>query len=67
MLPPQDTVTASTSVYVAAPGDSAAVAASADCILAGQGLANPSWLTYLAIAFGVLFAVMLFINIFLCR
>merc|ERR1712004_237776 len=34
--------------------------------VAGGLGANPTWLTYLAIAFGVLFAIMLFINIFLC-
>ena len=27
---------------------------------------NPTWLTYLCIAFGILFAIMLLINIFLC-
>ena len=30
------------------------------------GSINPTWLTYLCIAFGVLFAIMLLINIFLC-
>ena len=30
------------------------------------GAINPTWLTYLCIAFGVLFAIMLLINIFLC-
>ena len=63
---PQDTVTAATSVFVAPPDSTAAVAASV-CGAAGGGAANPTWLTYLAIAFGVLFAIMLFINIFLCR
>ena len=62
----QDTVTAATSVFVAPPGSDAAVAASV-CGAAGGLSANPTWLTYLAIAFGVLFAIMLFINIFLCR
>eukprot|EP00092_Neocalanus_flemingeri_P033888 GFUD01036850.1.p1 GENE.GFUD01036850.1~~GFUD01036850.1.p1 ORF type:complete len:417 (-),score=100.38 GFUD01036850.1:338-1588(-) len=57
-----DTVTTSTSVFVAQPGSSAAVGA-AVCTV---GDLNPSWLTYLCIAFGVLFAIMLLINIFLC-
>jgi len=61
----EDTVTAATSVFVAPPGSDAAVAASV-CGAAGGLSANPTWLTYLAIAFGVLFAIMLFINIFLC-
>ena len=59
-------MTAATSVFVAPPGSESAVAAS--ICGAGRGLgANPTWITYLAIAFGVLFAIMLFINIFLCR
>merc|ERR1712107_351100 len=41
-----------------------------DCRLRLRGCRGPGgqphWLTYLAIAFGVLFAIMLFINIFLC-
>jgi len=57
-----DTVTTSTSVFVAEPGSSAAVGA-AVCTV---GDFNPSWLTYLCIAFGVLFAIMLLINVFLC-
>jgi len=61
----EDTVTAATSVFVAPPGSDAAVAASV-CGGAGGLGANPTWITYLAIAFGVLFAIMLFINIFLC-
>ena len=65
-LAPQDTVTAATSVFVAPPDSTAAVAASV-CGAASGGGANPTWLTYIAIAFGVLFAIMLFINIFLCR
>jgi len=61
----EDTVTAATSVFVAPPGSESAVAASI-CGAAGGLGANPTWITYLAIAFGVLFAIMLFINIFLC-
>jgi len=56
-----DTVTTSTSVFVAEPGSVSAVGLSA-C----SGSINPTWLTYLCIAFGVLFAIMLLINIFLC-
>jgi len=58
----EDTVTTSTSVFVAQPGSLAAVGAA----VCSVGDLNPSWLTYLCIAFGVLFAVMLLINIFLC-
>merc|ERR1719266_2531245 len=57
-----DTVTTSTSVFVAEPGSSAAVGAA----VCTAGDLNPTWLTYLCIAFGVLFAIMLLINIFLC-
>ena len=58
----EDTITTSTSVFVAEPGSAAAVGAGA--CLAGD--LNPTWLTYLCIAFGVLFGIMLLINIFLC-
>jgi len=61
----EDTVTTSTSVFIAEPGSADAVAASL-CTAESQFLANPTWLTYLAIAFGVLFGIMLLINIFLC-
>lgn len=57
-----DTVTTSTSVYVAEPGSVGAVGVG----LCAGGDINPTWLTYLCIAFGVLFAIMLLINIFLC-
>ena len=60
----KDTVTTSTSVFVAEPGSAGAELVG--CIV-GVGDINPTWLTYLAIAFGVLFAIMLLINIFLCR
>merc|ERR1711994_385767 len=56
------TITTSTSVFVAEPGSAAAIGAGA-CL---GGDLNPTWLTYLCIAFGVLFAIMLLINIFLC-
>ena len=49
-------------MFVAEPGSSAAVGAT----LCTAGDLNPTWLTYLCIAFGVLFAIMLLINIFLC-
>jgi len=55
----EDTVTTSTSVFVARPG----TVSDAICTM---GDLNPSWLTYLCIAFGVLFGLMLLINIFLC-
>merc|ERR1711994_1214518 len=54
--------TTSTSVFVAEPGSAAAIGAGA-CL---GGDLNPTWLTYLCIAFGVLFGIMLLINIFLC-
>ncbi|XP_023331650.1 uncharacterized protein LOC111703818 [Eurytemora carolleeae] len=57
-----DTVTTSTSVFVAEPGSIGAIGAG----LCGIGDVNPNWLTYLCIAFGVLFGIMLLINIFLC-
>merc|ERR1712200_197886 len=57
-----DTVTTSTSVFVAEPGSVSAVGLYSSC----SGAINPTWLTYLCIAFGVLFAIMLLINIFLC-
>jgi len=58
----EDTITTSTSVFVAEPGSAAAVGAGA-CL---SGDLNPTWLTYLCVAFGVLFGIMLLINIFLC-
>merc|ERR1712203_402847 len=58
-----DTVTTSTSVFVAEPGSPGAELVG--CIIGSDSI-NPTWLTYLAIAFGVLFAIMLLINIFLC-
>eukprot|EP00088_Acartia_fossae_P002889 TRINITY_DN11202_c0_g2_i4.p1 TRINITY_DN11202_c0_g2~~TRINITY_DN11202_c0_g2_i4.p1 ORF type:complete len:416 (-),score=87.23 TRINITY_DN11202_c0_g2_i4:495-1742(-) len=60
--PADDTVTISTSVYVAEPGSAGAVGAS----LCSISDTNPTWLTWLCVAFGVLFGIMLLINIFLC-
>jgi len=61
----EDTVTASTSVYVADPGSEAAVTF-ASCSDDEGGSINPAWISGIAIAFGVLFALMLCINVFLC-
>jgi len=61
----QDSVTTATSVFVALAGAEDSLGASL-CSAEGSFGSNPSWLTYLAIAFGVLLAIMLFINIFLC-
>jgi len=58
-----DSVTTSTSVFIAQPGSSASAAA---VYCSGFGPADSDWLMWLCIAFGVLFAVMLLINIFLC-
>jgi len=58
-----DTVTTSTSVFVAQPG-SAASASAVFC--SGFGPGDSDWLKWLCIAFGILFGVMLLINIFLC-
>jgi len=60
-----DTVTTSTSVFVAQPG-SAASANAAYCTGVGFGPGDSDWLKWLCIAFGILFGVMLLINIFLC-
>jgi len=57
-----DSVTSSTSVFVADAASSGAVGV-ATC---SAGDANPTWLKFLTIAFGVLFAIMLLINVFLC-
>merc|ERR1719210_2494894 len=63
--PEDDTVTTSTSVYVAQPG-SAASAGAVYCSGVGFGPGDSDWLKWLCIAFGILFGVMLLINIFLC-
>jgi len=57
-----DSVTSSTSVFVADSATSGAVGV-ATCSAGG---ANPTWLKFLTIAFGVLFGIMLLINVFLC-
>lgn len=58
-----DTVTTSTSVFVAQPGS----AQSASAVFStGFGPGDSDWLKWLCIAFGILFGVMLLINIFLC-
>ena len=62
MFQAADTLTISTSVYVAEPGS----AGSSGLCAVGGGVANPTWLTWLCVAFGVLFGLMLLINIFLC-
>jgi len=59
-----DAVTTSTSVFVAIPGT--AESAKAVYCTVGLGPGDADWLTYLCIAFGILFAIMLLINIFLC-
>ena len=56
-----DSLTAATSIFLAGPGSGGAVGVAA-CLAP----TNPSWLKFLTIAFGVLFAIMLFINVFLC-
>ena len=58
-----DTVTGSTTVFVADSSIGAAGALGVDC---NDGDGNPSFLRGLTIAFGVLFGIMLLINIFLC-
>ncbi|KAF4527743.1 hypothetical protein B566_EDAN014953, partial [Ephemera danica] len=55
----QGALMAATSVFVLEPGEPPRAQALCDGI-------NPPWLLYLCIAFGVLFLVMLIINIFLC-
>merc|ERR1711981_1001934 len=65
--PEDDAVTTSTSVFVAQPG-SAASSRAAYCSASSSRLTagDSTWLTWLCIAFGVLFVIMLLINIFLC-
>merc|ERR1711944_372795 len=67
MGPEDDAVTTSTSVFVAQPG-SAASSRAAYCSASSSRLTagDSTWLTWLCIAFGVLFVIMLLINIFLC-
>ena len=65
--PEDDAVTTSTSVFVAQPGSAASTQA-AYCSASSSRLTagDNTWLTWLCIAFGVLFVIMLLINIFLC-
>jgi len=65
--PEDDAVTTSTSVFVAQPG-SAASSQAAYCSASNSRLTagDNTWLTWLCVAFGVLFVIMLLINIFLC-
>lgn len=63
--PEEDTITTSTSVFVAQPG-SAASSSAVYCSGIGFGPGDSDWLMWLCIAFGILFGVMLLINIFLC-
>ena len=58
-----DTVTTSTSVFVAQPGS---VESASAVFSSGFGPGDSDWLKWLCIAFGILFGVMLLINIFLC-
>ena len=58
-----DTVTTSTSVFVAQPGSAQSASA---VFSSGFGPGDSDWLKWLCIAFGILFGVMLLINIFLC-
>jgi len=58
-----DTITGSTTVFVADPNLGSAGALGVSC---KAGDDNPSWLRGLTIAFGVLFGIMLLINVFLC-
>ncbi|XP_059078322.1 uncharacterized protein LOC131876833 [Tigriopus californicus] len=62
--PEDDAVTTSTSVFVAQPGSEDA--AQVYYCSAGLGADANEWLLWLCIAFGVLFAIMFLINIFLC-
>ena len=59
-----DTITGSTTVFVADSHLGARGVAGVDCSSLDGG--NPSWLRGLTIAFGVLFGIMLLINVFLC-
>merc|ERR1719323_67832 len=62
--PEDDAVTTSTSVFVAQPGTEESAGA-VYCTTTFGGVSD-EWLLWLCIAFGVLFAIMLLINIFLC-
>ncbi|GLV44384.1 uncharacterized protein CBL_10188 [Carabus blaptoides fortunei] len=59
--PDEGVLMASTSVFVLDPGDAPQIQKLCD-----DGSVHPSWLLWLCIALGVLFLIMLIINIFLC-
>ncbi|XP_063216917.1 cuticlin-4 [Bacillus rossius redtenbacheri] len=59
--PEEGVLMASTSVYVLEPGD-----VPASTLQACDDGIHPLWLLYLCIAFGIMFLIMLLINIFLC-
>uniref|UniRef100_A0A8D9BX38 ZP domain-containing protein n=1 Tax=Cacopsylla melanoneura TaxID=428564 RepID=A0A8D9BX38_9HEMI len=60
-IPDEGVMMASTSVFVLQPGEQPTLGASCD----EYGL-TPAWLLYLCIAFGLMFLIMLIINVFLC-
>jgi len=64
LVPPQDNaVMATTSAFVVEPGEEIDYdAVCTDC----SGSSSPPWVTYLCVAFGILFLVMLIINVLLC-
>ena len=64
--PEDDAVTTSTSVFVAQPGSSESSKAAYCSANSSFTAGDSTWLTWLCIAFGVLFVIMLLINIFLC-
>lgn len=55
---------ASTTVFVLQPGEMAR--SQAICDNPADGTVRPSWMLYLCIAFGLMFLIMLVINVFLC-
>ncbi|KAI5750199.1 hypothetical protein M8J76_013730 [Diaphorina citri] len=59
--PDEGVLMASTSVFVLQPGEQPMVGASCD-----EFGITPAWLMYLCIAFGLMFLIMLIINVFLC-
>lgn len=59
--PDEGVLMASTSVFVLEPGETPRISQ-----LCEDGSVRPAWLLWLAVALGVLFLVMLVINVFLC-
>ncbi|XP_054275006.1 uncharacterized protein LOC128994455 [Macrosteles quadrilineatus] len=59
--PDEGTIMASTTVFVLEPGEEPLLSSLCD-----DGTIRPSWLLYLCIAFGLMFLIMLIINVFLC-